>query len=65
MQFSEYANQTWEPVNLNGKADPFNYPSAGRKDTMNLSSIMPDRDGMKTTTFKFQTGRATSTNMAT
>lgn len=63
MQFSEYKNQTFEPCNYGGKPDPFNFPMPGRADTMNLSSINADRDGMKTTTFKFQTKRSGSSNL--
>jgi len=36
-----------------------------RKDTMALSSIDADRDGMKTTTFKFSTFRSGSQNLIT
>lgn len=36
-----------------------------RHDLMSLSSIRADKDGMKTTTFKFQTGRAASNNLNT
>ena len=63
MQFSEYKNQTFEPFDYKGKKDPFNYPMPGRKDTMCLSSIGAERDGMKTTTFKFQTVRSGSNNL--
>lgn len=65
MQFSEYKNQPYEPVNYNGRPDPFNYPMPGRKDTMNLNSIQAEKDGMKTTTFKFSTIRSTSQNLHT
>jgi len=36
-----------------------------RQDLMSLSCIRADKDGMKTTTFKFQTGRAASNNLNT
>ena len=65
MQFSEYKNQPFEATNYGTKADPFNFPMPSRSDTMNLSHIDYNRDGMKTTTFKFQTGRAASTNLLT
>jgi len=47
------------------KRDPFNYPFPGRKDTMNLSNITRDADGMKTSTVKFMSVRSTSHNMFT
>jgi hypothetical protein len=63
MQFSEYKNQTFEPINYNGKPDPFNFPMPNRRDLMSLSSIDHERDGMKTSTVKFQTKRADSLNL--
>jgi len=47
------------------KKDPFNYPFPGRKDTMNLSIINRETDGMKTSTSKFMSVRSTSHNMFT
>ena len=37
----------------------------GRADLMSLSTIDAQRDNMKTTTFKFQTGRDLSNNLTT
>jgi len=65
MQFSEYKNQTFEAGNHHGRPDPFNYPMPGRKDTMMLSSIRAESDGMKTTTTKFMSMRGTSKNLDT
>jgi hypothetical protein len=65
MQFSEYKNQSFEACNYGGKPDPFNFPMPQRADTMALSSINAERDGMKTTTFKFDTKRCGSTNLNT
>jgi hypothetical protein len=65
MQFSEYKNQPFQSTTIGGRPDPFNYPMASRKDTMNLQAIDADRDGMKTTTFKFQSMRSSSMNLAT
>ena len=42
------------------RPDPFNYPMPQRADCMSLSTIMAQKDGMKTTTFKFATGRGNS-----
>ena len=53
MQFSEYKNVPFERPNYGGKSDPFNFPMPQRNDLMCLSSIREDKDGMKTTTFKF------------
>ena len=47
------------------KNDPFNYPMLNRADLMSLNTITAKQDGMKTTTFKFQTGRGVSHNLAT
>ena len=44
--------------------DPFNYPMPSRKDLMSLSTIRADKDGMKTTTSKFISSRATSMNLS-
>jgi hypothetical protein len=65
MQFSEYKNQTFTPYDYKGTADPFNFPMPGRADAMNLSAINQQKDGMKTTTFRFTTGRQNSTNLNT
>ena len=48
-----------------GSNDPFNYPMPSRKDLMSLSTITPLGDNMKTTTRKFQSGRADSSNLTT
>ena len=45
--------------------DPFNYPAAQRADRMSLSTINQQRDGQKTTTKKFVTTRAGSSNLYT
>lgn len=45
--------------------DPFNYPALGRKDLMTLSTINQQRDGQKTTTKKFISGRTVSSNLYT
>jgi len=42
------------------RPDPFNYPMPQRSDCMSLSTINANKDGMKTTTFKFATGRGNS-----
>lgn len=47
------------------RPDPFNFPMPNRNDCMSLSSIRAEKDGMKTTTFKFQTGRGNSNNLNT
>ena len=52
-------------VSSNGKPDPFNYPMPNRADTMTLSSINCEKDGMKTSTVKFESIRATSNNLHT
>jgi hypothetical protein len=54
-----YALPVWNlKVVVFTRPDPFNYPMPQRSDCMSLSSIRVEKDGMKTTTFKFQTGRA-------
>ena len=45
------------------RPDPFNFPMPNRADLMSLSTIRADKDGMKTTTFKFQSGRSSSNNL--
>ena len=65
MQFSEYKNQPFEAANYHGKPDPFNFPMPNRNDLMRLNSIQADKDGMKTTTFKFDTKRDNSCNLFT
>lgn len=47
-------------VSSNGKPDPFNYPMPSRADTMTLNTIGCEKDGMKTSTVKFESIRATS-----
>lgn len=49
----------------NGRPDPFNYPMPNRVDCMSLSTISGMKDGMKTTTVKFQSVRGTSQNLST
>ncbi|MDR3549756.1 MAG: hypothetical protein P4M11_16030 [Candidatus Pacebacteria bacterium] len=44
--------------------DPFNYPPLGRKDLMTLSTINQFKDGQKTTTKKFISGRTVSSNLS-
>lgn len=65
MQFSEYQNQTWNAPNYNGRPDPFNFPTLSRKDCMALSSITQEKDGLKTTTSKFNSKRSCSNNLNT
>jgi len=52
-------------VSSNGRPDPFNYPMPNRVDTMSLSTIGNQRDGMKTTTAKFESIRTASNNLHT
>lgn len=47
-------------VSSNGRSDPFNFPMPNRADTMALKTITCERDGMKTSTVKFESIRATS-----
>ena len=44
--------------------DPFNFPMPSRKDLMSLSTINAEKDYMKTTTYKFNSIRAQSTNLS-
>ena len=44
--------------------DPFNFPMPNRKDLMSLSTIDAKKDYMKTTTSKFTSKRAASTNLS-
>lgn len=60
MQFSEYANSPSATACSNGKPDPFNFPMPNRADTMSLNTITTIRDGMKTSTVKFDSMRGTS-----
>lgn len=45
--------------------DPYNYPSMQKRDSMSLSVIKPDRDGMRTHTKKFYTGRTWNDSLST
>jgi len=47
------------------KADPFNYPALQRNDLMSLSTINQFKDGMNTSTKRFQTGRDFSMSLNT
>ena len=45
--------------------DPYNYPALNRRDTMSLSLINQDRDGLRTHTKKFYSGRTWNDSLNT